>query len=752
MSPLDAPLTRLVGDRTAKALAKLGLETGWDLVRHYPRRYGDPSRLTDFTDLPVGDHVTVNARVARTTLRPTRKPRTSMLDVTVTDGQRELVLRFFGAHGYLAGQERKLYPGRVGLFTGTVEHFAGRRMLKNPAFRFVDDEEDEARAVEEASRPIPFYAASAALPTWRIRGAVQTVLEPLTEEDVPDPVPERIRRRDNLPTLREALRLVHAPQTEADWRRGRERLRYEEAFVLQTALAVRRAETEATAATARPPREGGIRDAFTARLPFTLTEGQAAVVAEISGELARPWPMQRLLQGEVGSGKTVVALLAMLQVVDAGGQAALLAPTEVLAAQHARSITALLGPLAEAGMLGGAENGTRVTLLTGSLPAAARRQALLAAASGEAGIVIGTHALLSEGVQFADLGLVVVDEQHRFGVEQRDALRAKAAVTPHLLVMTATPIPRTVAMTVFGDLETSTLREVPAGRSGIRTFLVDALNERWVQRTWELAREEIDDGGRVYVVCPRISAQDDDVEGELVAADADGEAAGPGNGAGRTGGPRGGEGAGNGQRPLAAVDEVAALLRRHPALEGVRIGELHGRMTPEEKDVAMAAFAAGEVPVLVTTTVVEVGVDVPEASVMVIMDADRFGISQLHQLRGRIGRGARPGTCLAWTTARDGTPAMTRLRAFEATTDGFELAQVDLEQRREGDILGAAQSGRGSSLRLLRVLTDTDVIERARWDARAVVDRDPTLAELPALSRTITEQLDPERAEFLNRT
>src|SRR5690625_3149879 len=428
----------------------------------------------------------------------------------------------------------------------------------------------------------------------------------------------------------------------------------------------------------------------------------------------------------------------MLQVVDAGGQAALLAPTEVLAAQHARSITAMLGPLAEAGMLGGAEDGTRVTLLTGSLPAAARRKAMLAAASGEAGIVVGTHALLSEGVQFADLGLVVVDEQHRFGVEQRGALRAKAATSPHLLVMTATPIPRTVAMTVFGDLETSTLRQVPAGRSGIRTFLAPADHPRWIERTWELAREEIDDGGRVYVVCPRITAEGDDVESDLVDPTDPAEA-------GAAGGPPA-------ESRLAAVDDVAAVLREHPALAGVRVGELHGRMILEEKDAAMAAFASGEVPVLVTTTVVEVGVDVPEASLMVIMDADRFGISQLHQLRGRIGRGSRPGTCLAWTTAKDGTAAMTRLRAFESTTDGFELAQVDLEQRREGDILGAAQSGRGSSLRLLRVLTDTDVIERARWDARKIVDRDRTLADHPALRFTITEQLDPERAEFLDRT
>ena len=789
---LDNPLSRVVGAKTAKALAALGLETEADLLRHYPRRYGDPSRLTDFTDLPPGDHVTVIARPLRTSLRGTRNPRTAMLDVTITDGHGELLVRLFGGRGFLASRERLLQSDRVALFTGQVDVFGGRTMLKNPDFEFLDSEDDhDGEAVERRSWPVPIYAASSAMPTWRIKGAVQTVLQPLTEADLPDPIPAKLLERSELPSLHEALWLVHEPHEDADWKRGQRRLRYEEAFVLQAVLAQRRAELREIAAVARPPRDGGIRTDFEATLPFTLTAGQLEVGATLAEELARQFPMQRLLQGEVGSGKTIVALRAMLQVVDAGGQAALLAPTEVLAAQHARSISAMLGPLAEAGMLGGASNSTRVALLTGSMPAAARKAALLAAASGEAGIVIGTHALLSEGVQFADLGLVVVDEQHRFGVEQRDALRAKAKVTPHLLVMTATPIPRTVAMTVFGDLETSTLREVPAGRAGVTTYVIPPDQGKMRTRTWQLAREQVDAGGRVYVVCPRITAADDATEPgtDLPAVSVLPAPADPGAGAARPSStsagaaPRGsdsadtpltpptalplpspspspragavdeaaGGGPGSNGRVLAAVDQMAEALGQAPALAGVPIGQLHGRMTPEEKETVMADFASGKVPVLVTTTVVEVGVDVPEATMMVILDADRFGISQLHQLRGRIGRGSRPGTCLAWSNAPKHSPAMTRLEAFAATTDGFELARVDLEQRREGDVLGAAQSGRGSSLRLLRVLKDGKVIEQARADAREIVDADPTLAGHPALARAIADQVDEERAEFLDR-
>jgi len=743
---LTEPLGRLLGTRTATALAKLGLHTSGDLLRHYPRRYSEPGTLTDLSSLLVGEHVTVMAEVRQATVRPMRSRGGAMLQAVVTDGTHDLHLTFFAkGAGALRLHEHKLRAGRVGLFTGVVGEYRGDRQLTHPDYRIIGvDVEDESEALAEASRPIPIYPAGAAIPSWRIAASVRTVLDPLTPADVPDPLPEPVRARRRLVELRQALTDVHEPTADADWRRGLDRLRYEEAFVLQAELARRRAQAAASEATARPRRVGGLLDDFDARLPFVLTEGQRTVGAEIAAELSRPSPMQRLLQGEVGSGKTVVALRAMLQVVDAGGQAALLAPTEVLAAQHARTLRALLGPLAEAGFLGGAEDGTRVALLTGSQGTAARRENLLDAASGRAGIVVGTHALLSETVRFADLGLVVVDEQHRFGVEQRDLLRAKGATTPHLLVMTATPIPRTVAMTVFGDLETSTLTEVPAGRSGVTTHVVPADNRAWTERTWRRAREEVDAGHRVYVVCPRIDGDDP------VAPGGDEDA---GDGVDLVGEPDAAPGGGPvAQRPLRAVTEVADELRDRDVLAGVPIGLLHGRMTPEDKERAMADFAAGRVPVLVSTTVIEVGVDVPAATVMVVLDADRFGLSQLHQLRGRVGRGADAGLCLLVSHAEPGTPAATRLQTLAETTDGFVLASVDLELRREGDVLGAAQSGAASSLRLLRVARDGDLISRARQDARELVDEDPTLARWPALGAAIDRQLAGEREEYLERS
>ncbi len=414
------------------------------------------------------------------------------------------------------------------------------------------------------------------------------------------------------------MREIHRPGGWDEVHRAQRRLRWEEAFVLQTALVRRRLDLRRLPATPREARPDGLLVAFDERLPFELTEGQRAVGAEIAADLANSHPMHRLLQGDVGSGKTVVALRAMLTVVDSGGQAALLAPTEVLAQQHRRSLCAMLGPLAQAGQLGGDARGTRVALLTGSASQPARRAAMLDAASGAAGIVVGTHALLEDKVGFADLGLVVIDEQHRFGVEQRDALRAKAAQPPHLLVMTATPIPRTVAMTVFGDLDVSTLAELPAGRAPIATHVVP-VSERpnYLDRAWERIREETAAGRQTYVVCPRIGGTDDE---EPAPEEAGVEA--------------------DERRPAAAVMDVAPQLAAGP-LAGLRVEVLHGRLPPDAKEAVMAAFAAGEIDVLVSTTVIEVGVDVPNATVMVVLDADRFGIAQLHQLRGRVGR-ARP--------------------------------------------------------------------------------------------------------------
>ncbi|HEX9034709.1 MAG TPA: ATP-dependent DNA helicase RecG, partial [Streptosporangiaceae bacterium] len=529
---------------------------------------------------------------------------------------------------------------------------------------------------------------------------------------------------------------IHRPADETDKNRAIRRLKWDEAFMLQVVLAQRRRLSTEYVALPRPAVPGGLLAEFERMLPFELTAGQRDAGAVIAADLSQEHPMHRLLQGEVGSGKTIVALRAMLQVADAAGQAALLAPTEVLAQQHHRSIGQMLGPLAMAGQLGGAEHATRVTLLTGSLSSAARRRALVEAASGEAGIVIGTHALLTEQVQFADLGLIVIDEQHRFGVEQREALRAKSVSgRPHVLVMTATPIPRTVAMTVFGDLEVTELTELPAGRSPIASHVVPVAEKpHYLDRAWERVREEVARGRQAYVVCPRIggetgSAADaapDDSGFDLAGDDEDAEQ------------PR---------RPAMAVTDVADALRQGP-LADLRLAVLHGRLAPDEKDKVMLAFADGQVDVLVTTTVVEVGVDVPNATVMVVMDADRFGVSQLHQLRGRVGRGGEPGLCLLVTETPPG-PARDRLDAVAATSDGFALARLDLEQRREGDVLGAAQAGRRSSLKLLTLLRDEDLIGQARQEAEELVGADPALAGQPALAAAIETLLDAERAEYL---
>ncbi len=550
-----------------------------------------------------------------------------------------------------------------------------------------------------------------------------------TLDDVPDPVPAEIRARRGMDSLIEAYQQIHRPQSREQAQRARERLKYDEAFVLQVVLARRRAQARAQSAVPRAAVDGGLVDDFDARLPFALTRGQQQVAADLAGDLAADHPMNRLLQGEVGSGKTVVALRAMLAVVDAGGQAALLAPTEVLAQQHHRSITALLGPLAERGLLGGSDLGTRVALLTGSQTAAQRRQNLLEVASGEAGIVVGTHALLEETVDFSDLGLVVVDEQHRFGVEQRDALRAKGRVPPHLLVMTATPIPRTVAMTVFGDLEVSTLTELPAGRSPIATHVVPVAEKpTFLDRAWQRVREEVQAGHQAYVVCPRIG--DDEGSDEL--------------------------------EPVPRKRRTSRAARRWPSstwrptlvdgpLAGLRVEILHGRLPADVKDDVMTRFAAGKIDVLVATTVVEVGVDVANATVMVVMDADRFGVSQLHQLRGRVGRGSAPGLCLLVTDLTEPARARERLDAVAGTLDGFVLSQVDLEQRREGDVLGASQSGRRSSLRLLSVLRDEDLIVDARADAVALVDQDPDLADHPELAAAVVDSLGEWKADFLEK-
>jgi ATP-dependent DNA helicase RecG len=726
VTTIDTPLPKVLGDRTARALAiHLDLHTAGDLVYHFPRRYDERGEHTDMRQLQVGEQVTLLAQVQSATVRPMRARKGSMLEVTIGDGAgATLTCTFFNQ----AWRERDLRRGRWGLFAGKVTEFRGKRQLNGPAYQLLraDATEDEAaEEIEEfAGALIPVYPAAQAVPTWVIAKCVRTLLD--TFEPPSDPLPGSVRANRNLIGIGTALREIHRPSSKEDLYRAKYRLKWDEAFAVQLTLVQRKLRAAESPARARPPVDGGLLAAFDADLPYELTEGQRDVGAEIAADLARPHPMHRLLQGEVGSGKTLVSVRAMLQAVDAGGQAALLAPTEVLATQHYRSIGALLGPLGRAGELDGDPRGTRLALVTGSLGAAARRSALAAAADGTAGIVVGTHALLYEGVDFADLGLVVVDEQHRFGVEQRDALRAKAAQPPHVLVMTATPIPRTVAMTVYGDLEISTLSQLPRGRSPIASHVVPAAEKpAYLERAWRRLREEVAAGHQAYVVCPRIGADgtdDDEPPGESEP----------------------------GRRPPLAVTEVAPLLADGP-LHGLRIGVLHGRLPTDEKDAVMRAFAAGDLDVLVATTVIEVGVDVPNATVMIIMDADRFGVSQLHQLRGRVGRGAAPGICLLVTESAEASAARERLEAVASTTDGFKLSEIDLEQRREGDVLGASQSGKHSHLRLLSLLRDAKLITEARAEAIELIAEDPTLSRHPELAASVAALVDEERAEFLEK-
>lgn len=726
---LDTPLDRLVGGRSATALGKaFEMATAEDLLRHYPRRYAERGELTDLRGLVDGESVTVLAEVAEVTVRPMRARRGSILEAIVTDGHGALSLTFFNQKW----REGTLKPGRRGLFAGQVSTYRGRRQLAHPQFQlFPDGVDDDASVIEDfAGALIPVYPATAQVTSWDIARAVRVVVDGI--DDVEDPLPEAVRAHESLVGLADALRLIHRPGSREDVERARHRLAYEEAFVLQAVLAQRRAQAEQLPATARATTGGPLQRAFDARMPFELTDAQRSVGEAIAQDLAGTHPMHRLLQGDVGSGKTLVALRAMLGIVDAGGQAALLAPTEVLAAQHHRSITGLLGPLAEVGLLGGGDVGTKVALLTGSQTTKQRRRELLDVISGDAGIVVGTHALLEDTVEFRDLALVVIDEQHRFGVEQRAMLAAKSrdGTRPHVLVMTATPIPRTVAMTVFGDLDISTLDELPAGRSPITTHVV-AVTEHpaHLDRAWQRVREEVAAGHRVFIVCPRIGGDGSEDQPESVDAE-------------------------SADLPISSVLTLAQELDAGP-LAGLRIGVLHGRLSGEEKAGVMRRFADPDGPdaldVLVSTTVIEVGVDVPIATMMIIMDADRFGVSQLHQLRGRVGRGGLPGLCLLVTASWQGSPARERLAAVASTIDGFALSALDLQLRKEGDVLGTLQSGRRSSLRLLEVVRDADVIERAREAVAPLVAEDPTLERHPALATAIAALVRDEQAEYLEK-
>ncbi len=724
---LATPLGRVLGGATAKAFEPLGVETVHDLLRHLPVRLQSGTEESDLAEIvaeqraaeragrTIDDHVAVVLRVARTSrydgsgrLRGTddddrdrkvfEKTRTrARLEADLIDhAGNTLKVTWFGKTSYLVGWRKQLSRHERGLFVGKLGWFRTTPQLVNPDFvmidadgRFVGTEAKVTIARQVSKHPyLGMYRQVKGLPTWKISESLDLVLDSLA--GLADPLPAWVRDAAAQPELVTALENAHRPVTRLDHEAGIARIRFDEAFATQVAMAYRRADAARHLAVPRRRVDGGLLDQFDALLPFDLTDEQHHVARQVETDLAGARPMQRLLQGEVGSGKTVVAVRAMLTVIDAGGQAVLLAPTEVLAQQHHASITALLGDLGRGRTLGAPDDATEVVLLTGSTPAAARRDAMAKLASGEAGIAIGTHALLNATVEFADLGLVVVDEQHRFGVEQRNALGVRGDRHPHVLVMTATPIPRSVAMTVFGDLDVSVLRELPGGRADVSTTVVDQIvRPAWVARAWSRIAEEVAQGRQAYVVTPRISSE-----------------------------------AGDG----ASVEDIHALLTEGP-LAGLEVAMLHGRLATDVKRDTMRAFAAGAIDVLVATTVIEVGVDVPNATMMVVCDADRFGISQLHQLRGRIGRGSLPGVCLLLTSAEVGTDARERLEAVAATRDGFRLAEVDLRQRREGDVLGLSQSGGRSSLRVIRVLDHADLIELTRGLAQQVVDRDPGLTD-----------------------
>jgi ATP-dependent DNA helicase RecG len=682
-------LDRVLGDKTAKSFAKnLGLVTVADLLQHYPRRYSNRGELTPIANLPIGESLSIVAEVVDARERRTKGRVSHILEVRITDGSGFLSLTFFNQ----AWRQKDLKPGVRGLFAGKIGEYQGKLQLAHPDYELFPEEVSEFDAKAWADQPIPIYPASANVTTWMIQRALGIILDTL--EEIPDEVSAELQKKHKLLSINDALEKIHRPNTKSEIASAKKTLVYREAFLLQANLIQRRLDNEQAPATARTSKSCGYLERFDSALPFTLTDGQIEVGSEITSDITKTYPMNRLLQGEVGSGKTLVALRAMLAVADSDGQSALLAPTEVLASQHFRSIEKSLGEelSKEVGL----------TLLTGQLPTDARKKAMLQVVSGKARIVIGTHALFSEKVEFYDLGLVVIDEQHRFGVEQREKLRLKGKLSPHVLTMTATPIPRTLAVTVFGDMSVSSLTELPAGRKEIDSHVVRAGDPALVSRVWSRVAEEIAKGHQAFVVCPKI----DETEKELSGA---------------------------------SVEKTVAQLRKNAALNGVRIQELHGRMDADQKSQIMQAFSAKEIDLLVSTTVIEVGVDVPNATTMVILDADNFGISQLHQLRGRVGRGSAKGLCLLLTAAEDDSIALQRIEAVAAESDGFKLSEIDLELRREGDVLGASQSGGRSSLRLLRVIQDSELIQKVRVELEELFEADPLLANNPTLRLAIDQ-------------
>jgi ATP-dependent DNA helicase RecG len=738
-------LDHVIGSKSAKPLEEhFGIRTVDDLLRHYPRKYSDGMTVRgegEDLELEAGEHVTfvdVISDVVTKPMKPQPGKRPRKYAVVTLGSRRPKVTATFFNADYLVKQ---LPVGARVMLSGEVSYFRDVMQLTHPEFLVLDGSgqgkgskalakiaegaDDEAELLAAFERDyFPIYGASAKVQSWDIFACVRQVLAVL--DPVEDPLPESVRRQWNLCSEDEALRAIHLAERVEDRDRASDRLAFDEAVGLQWALVERRYSELSETGPPAPLRADGLAAALHGALPFELTQGQADVLEVLTEELSSTRPMHRMLQGEVGSGKTIVSVLAMLQMVDAGYQCALLAPTEVLAAQHARSIRDVLGPLGVAGQLGAADGATRVALLTGSMTAQQKRQVREEVANGEAGIVIGTHAILQEAVDFHRLGMVVVDEQHRFGVEQRDRLRAKATsgVTPHLLVMTATPIPRTVALTVYGDLETSTLRELPRGRQPITSNTIFAKEKpQWLRRAWQRVAEEVAAGRQAYVVASRIDETDK-------GGSAKSQPAGP--------------------PPITVVELFQHL--GHDQLSGLRLGLMHGRLTADDKDAVMSAFRGGEVDVLVCTTVIEVGVDVPNATVMVVMDADRFGISQLHQLRGRIGRGSHASLCLLVTNLPEGSKAGQRIKAVAATQDGFELADLDLAERREGDVLGLNQSGRPITLKLLSLADHREIIEAARAFCESVYEQDPELTRHRGIAVLAAPFSETEAVEYLDKS
>ncbi|MGI8756073.1 MAG: ATP-dependent DNA helicase RecG [Acidimicrobiales bacterium] len=713
---VDFPLTVIAALRAkpkkVEAMAELGIESILDLFTDYPRRYLDRTRQATIRDLGIGEEAMVIATVARISSRRTRgRPPKTLVTAEIGDGSGYLRVTFFN-QGW---RERQLPVGTEAVFFGKVDVFQGRKQLSNPVVDLIGT---------RTGRIVPLYPASEKhrISTWDIGTWVVSALERCRLRGVADPVPQSVRERFGFVDRSDALWNIHAPSSMGDITLARTRLAFDELLRVQLALVMRKRALERTARGIVQDTSGELVGRFHDALGFPLTAAQRHAIDEITADLGGPHPMHRLLQGDVGSGKTVVAVSALLTAVQGGHQGALMAPTEVLAEQHFGTIRELLADLRvpgdsdEGSLFEGlaADRSVRVELLTSRTPAAARRKLAEALAAGDVDLLIGTHALIEDAVAFGSLGVVVIDEQHRFGVEQRAALRQKGAqgATPDVLVMTATPIPRTAAMTVYGDLDVSVLGELPPGRTPITT--------RWVRTAageedpeaeepvWEHVRTEVAEGRQAYVVCPLVE------ESEKLEA--------------------------------RSAEETFERLQ-HETLPGLRLALLHGRMSGPDKEAVMASFRSGSVDVLVATTVIEVGVDVPNASVMVILDADRFGIAQLHQLRGRVGRGAAASSC--WLVGAGATPdGEARLEAIVRTTDGFELAEVDLDLRGEGTLMAGRQKGR-NDLKLASLRRDREWVEKAREVAFELVDADPDLDQHPDLRDEVALFLGDDEADNL---